>query len=160
MAAVRWCPAPSALLAVKLPHHLAQTSPPMWGTTDCWKPSGRETLLKSNWLDTSWRDERWDAQRGCRYTSPGNRSTYLSVFCVLWQVAVKIIDKTQLNPTSLQKVRKVWIQSVCTFWGKTGSERFMDWGPELSWYSLVWVMDQTPMTCGAASGLMRLMFVS
>lgn len=78
-----------------------------------------------------------DTKRGSTFhLKTHNRSLYLLVFCVLWQVAIKIIDKTQLNPTSLQKVRKVWINVVCRFWGSgfsvccssnTGSEKFIQW---------------------------------
>ncbi|CAG03778.1 unnamed protein product, partial [Tetraodon nigroviridis] len=61
-------------------------SSPTWATTDCSKPSGRATLPRSSWLGTS-------------YTGR--------------EVAIKIIDKTQLNPNSLQKLfREVRIMKI------------------------------------------------
>ncbi len=46
------------------------------------------------------------------------KCTHFTVTLYLFfQVAVKIIDKTQLNPTSLKKVRPQWLETVlcCCF---------------------------------------------
>lgn len=62
-------------------------------------------------IPTGW-EVRWVPGTAGKYPRPPTE--HWSPVCV-WQVAIKIIDKTQLNPSSLQKVSTVtWQEVMCS----------------------------------------------